>query len=71
MEGTVKAIVLERGYGFIVVPGRVKDVFFHLTSLADPDLEFNEQLRERRVEFDIETDRRSGKERAANVRAAD
>ena len=49
-EGTIKTIN-ERGFGFIQTPNQ-PDVFFHASALAD-DLEFNEQLQGRRVQFDI------------------
>lgn len=33
-EGTVKKIVFEKGFGFLAVPGREKDLFFHLSGLV-------------------------------------
>jgi cold shock CspA family protein len=66
-EGTITALKLEQGYGFIASPGQ-PDTFFHCTSLAD-GLAFDEQLTELRVEFDITT---TGKgPRAVNVRRAE
>jgi cold shock CspA family protein len=29
MEGTIKTIVSEKGFGFITVEGEEKDLFFH------------------------------------------
>jgi len=51
-RGTIKSVVVDRGFGFISQPG-LPDVFFHVKSLRG-GLEFNEQLRERIVEFEIE-----------------
>jgi cold shock CspA family protein len=66
-EGEIATIVADRGFGFIRSPHQ-PDVFFHASDLA-ADLEFDEQLLERRVEFDL---RHSAKgPRANNVRAAD
>ena len=72
MTGTITAVYLNKGYGFITLPSndgrRGRDLFFHETDLDD-DLEFDEQLNERRVQFEQTTGRKG--ERAANVRAAD
>lgn len=51
MQGTVKAVRLERGFGFIVVEAMERDVFFHVSDLRD--LEFDEQLVQRRVQFEL------------------
>ena len=68
MTGTVTTINNRRGYGFIALPDGGGDVFFHCTDLAD-SLEFDEQLVERRVEFEAVEGRKGP--RAANIRAAD
>ena len=66
-EGTIKTIIIDRGFGFIAVPNQ-PDCFFHASELSD-DLPFDELLTERRVLFDIVE---SGKgPRAANVRPAE
>jgi len=65
--GHIQSLVLERGFGFIAVQGSTADVFFHCRSLVD--LEFDEQLRGRRVTFAVE--HHAGKTRATNVRAAE
>lgn len=65
-EGTIKTIKSDKGYGFI---SRIDapDIFFHASCLDG--LEFDEQLIERRVRFDIVgTDKG---DRAVNVRPAD
>ena len=66
-SGTVVSLQLDRGYGFIFQQVGEPDIFFHAKDLAD-DLEFNEQLYERRVEFDIVGTPKG--DRATNVRAA-
>ena len=64
-EGTITKIN-ERGFGFIRTNGEPGDIFFHCHQLCE--LEFDEQLLERLVKFDlVETPR--GKE-ARNIRAA-
>ena len=49
MEGFVKSIIPEKGYGFI--QSGDESLFFHCTFLPD-DLPFDERLLERRVSFD-------------------
>jgi cold shock CspA family protein len=48
--GTVVAVKLDKGFGFIHASGR--DIFFHVKDVAD-GLAFDETLRERRVEFNV------------------
>jgi cold shock CspA family protein len=50
-EGVVKALRLDRGFGFIVAPNE-PDLFFHASDV-DETLPFDEQLIERRVRFNI------------------
>lgn len=50
--GTIKAVKLDKGFGFIGEVGG-PDVFFHVSDLP-PDLPFDESLQERRVEFTIQ-----------------
>ena len=54
MFGTVTKIMLERGFGFIRERGNTdrKEIFFHTSQLRG-GLEFNEQLVERAVRFDV------------------
>jgi cold shock CspA family protein len=66
-SGTITAIIAEKFFGFIRVVGQGKDTFSHGSELH-PDLEFNESLIERRVEFEsIDTSRGP---KAVNIRAA-
>jgi cold shock CspA family protein len=50
--GTVCKVIVDKGYGFIRLPGSV-DVFMHSYDVSD-ELDWGEQLQERRVEFDLE-----------------
>jgi cold shock CspA family protein len=70
VQGTVKNVVIDRGFGFITPHGPGDDLFFHCKSIA-PDLAFDEQLKGRRVAYDVEMDQRRGRNHAVNVRAAD
>jgi cold shock CspA family protein len=56
MEGTISAVKLSNGYGFIRPSGSThpsRDIFFHQSDLSE-QLEFNEQLTERQVVFDLD-----------------
>lgn len=50
-QGTIKTLVLSKGFGFIAVANS-PDLFFHCKDL-DPALPFDETLQERRVQFVI------------------
>lgn len=65
-QGTIQSVKADRGFGFIAIPNR-GDLFFHFSQVAH-ELEFDEQLIGRRVEFEIVL--RDGRERAINVRPA-
>ena len=39
MEGTIKKIVTEKGFGFITVDGEEKDLFFHKNELKGVNYE--------------------------------
>ena len=67
-SGTVVSLQLDRGYGFIFQAVGAPDIFFHAKDLAD-GLAFDEQLKERRVEFDIIGTPKG--DRATNVRPAE
>lgn len=67
MTGTIIRLNSDRGFGFIRGTDRL-DYFFHMRDL-NPGLTFDNQLLERRVEFNpISCDRGP---RAGDVRAAD
>ena len=68
MKGTVKAVVIDRGFGFITPSDGSDDVFFHVNDL-DPGLDWDDTLIERRVTFDMASSVKGP--RAANVRPMD
>ena len=65
-EGTISALRLDRGFGFIRMVD-APDVFFHASDLNE-ELPFDETLKERRVAFNIISAVRGP--RAASVRPA-
>jgi cold shock CspA family protein len=67
MTGTITTLKLEKGYGFIR-PDAGRDLFFHVRDV-DKSLDFDETLRERRVEFDVFDDPQQ-RRRAVNIRAS-
>ena len=66
MEGTIKTIRLDRGFGFIR-RSEGAPVFFHLTDLVG--LAFDEQRTEMPVRFELRNTTKGA--RAVNVRPAD
>lgn len=66
MTGVVKKLVLDRGFGFIEIPGD-RDLFFHYSELL-PSIPFDEQLQGRRLEFEVVEG--FGKIKAVNIRSA-
>ena len=64
--GTVKWYHDQKGYGFIQPDSGGKDVFVHATALERAGLR---GLAEgQKVSYDVEADRRSGKESATNLK---
>ncbi|MGO4678001.1 cold-shock protein [Bosea sp. 2YAB26] len=64
--GTVKWYNETKGYGFITPDVGGKDVFVHATALERAGLR---GLAEgQKITYDVEADRRSGKESAANLK---
>jgi CspA family cold shock protein len=64
--GTVKWYNETKGYGFIQPDSGGKDVFVHATALERAGLR---GLAEgQKVSYDVESDRRTGKESASNLR---
>jgi len=70
-QGTVKKLVSDRGFGFILPEGEApsgKDLFFHRVDVPGPGYD---ALREGdAVTYDIGTDERRGTPKATNVRPA-
>jgi cold shock protein len=66
--GTVKWYNETKGYGFIQPDNGGKDVFVHASALERAGLR---SLAEgQKVSYDVETDRRTGKESAGNLKSA-
>ncbi len=64
--GTVKWYNETKGYGFIQPDNGGKDVFVHATALERAGLR---GLAEgQKISYDVESDRRTGKESAANLK---
>src|ERR1700758_57914 len=65
--GTVKWFNAQKGYGFIQPDDGSKDVFVHISAVERAGLA---SLREgQKVSYEIEQDRRSGKQSAGNLKA--
>ena len=66
--GTVKWFNTTKGYGFIQPDDGGKDVFVHVSAVERSDLRsLNEG---QKVAYELERDRRSGKESAVNLKNA-
>ena len=66
--GTVKWFNSTKGYGFIQPDDGGKDVFVHVSAVERSDLgSLNEG---QKVEFELERDKRTGKESAVNLKGA-
>src|SRR5215217_5576643 len=65
--GTVKWFNEQKGYGFIQPDQGGKDVFVHISAVERSGLR---SLRDgQKVSYDVEADRRTGKESATNLKA--
>jgi Cold shock proteins len=67
-QGTVKFYNEHKGYGFIQPDNGGKDVFVHATALERAGM--RGLVEGQKVSFEIETDRRSGKQSAGNLQSA-
>ncbi len=66
--GTVKWFNEQKGYGFIQPDEGGKDVFVHISAVERSGL--RSLADGQKVSYDVEADRRTGKESATNLRAA-
>ena len=66
--GTVKFYNSQKGFGFIQPDDGGKDVFVHATALERAGM--RGLVEGQKISFDVETDRRSGKDAAANLQEA-
>lgn len=67
-KGTVKWYNAQRGYGFIEPAGGGKDVFVHASALERSGL--GSLSEGQKVTYELQTDRRTGKTSAVNLKAA-
>jgi cold shock protein len=70
-QGTIKKLVSDRGFGFILPTGELdaeKDLFFHRSDVQGTD--YNALREGEQVTYDLGTDERRGTPKAANVRPA-
>jgi cold shock protein len=66
--GTVKWFNDQKGYGFIQPDNGGKDVFVHVSAVERSDLR---GLAEgQKISYEVQADRRTGKESAVDLRAA-
>ena len=66
--GTVKWFNEQKGYGFITPDEGGKDVFVHISAVERSGIG---SLREgQKVSYEVQADRRTGKESAANLKSA-
>lgn len=54
MQGTIKSVKADRGFGFIRRPGE-RDLFFHVRDTRFTGVDFDDRLVERVVEYELET----------------
>jgi CspA family cold shock protein len=66
--GTVKWFNTTKGYGFIQPEDGGKDVFVHITAVERSELRSLSDGQ--RVSYELERDKRSGKESAVNLKSA-
>ena len=68
-NGTVKWFNAQKGYGFIQPEGGGKDVFVHISAVERAGL--NGLNEGQKIQFDLVSDRRTGKMSADNLRTVD
>ena len=65
--GTVKFFNAEKGFGFIQPDDGGKDVFVHISAVERAGM--RNLIEGQKLSFELETDRRSGKQSADNLKA--
>jgi CspA family cold shock protein len=66
--GTVKWFNETKGYGFIQPDDGGKDVFVHISAVERAGM--RNLIEGQKVSYDVENDRRTGKETAGNLKSA-
>jgi CspA family cold shock protein len=66
--GTVKWFNSQKGFGFIAPDDGGKDVFVHISAVERAGM--NDLREGQKVEFELEADRKSGKQSATNLKDA-
>jgi len=66
--GTVKWFNETKGYGFIQPDDGSKDVFVHISAVERAGM--RNLIEGQKVSYEIESDRRTGKQSAGNIQAA-
>ena len=64
-KGTVKWFNMTKGFGFIAPDDGTKDVFVHISAVERAGM--NELREGQKVSFELEADRKSGKQAATNL----
>ena len=67
-NGTVKWFNTTKGYGFIQPEGGGQDVFVHASAIERSEL--SSLVEGQVIAFEVERDRRTGKDSAVNLRAS-
>ena len=68
MQGTVKFFNETKGFGFIQPEDGSKDVFVHISAVERAGMQTLDEGQ--KVSYEIETDRRSGKQAAGSLQVA-